>query len=410
MKNKLQFIIKIFNSKAIIMLDNVPQQILNVDHFPDDVSILIGENGSGKSTLLNNLSKHFLDKGKDVVALANSIHDKFDSNHRRFKTLRGRSGRRQTRQTIKNALQSIAETDIQRLKNASRALQYVGFDPVIGFRLEKLRFYDADVANSDLTEEAKEKIGFLLDKAIQESNTEDKIIWLEIEKSDINELAKSSLTELFLWESTLKDLKAIERIEVFLRKNGTTISMLDASSGELVLITSIVYLSTIITEKTVILIDEPENSLHPKWQMDYAKILLDIFYLYQPKIIIATHSPLIINGAELFIESPKIYKAEKFNFELQSKEPLNMEEIYFRFFDITTPQNRFLSNRIVRLLNTLASEKISFNDFASAIYKIEKKSYDPKQIEVLKSIVAIGSEISTQSPGNSQNPDNTKFD
>ena len=281
---------------------------------------------------------------------------------------------------------------------------------MIGFRIEKLRFSESDIANSDLNHEDKETINFLLEKAVKESNSEEKIIWLEVENSNFNELEKSSLTKLFLLETKLKELKIIERIEVFLRKNKTTISMLDASSGELVLITSIVYLSTIITEKTVILIDEPENSLHPKWQMDYAKILLDIFYRYQPKIIIATHSPLIINGAELFIEAPKIYKAEKFHFELQSKEPLNMEEIYFRFFDITTPQNRFLSNRIVRLLNTLASEKISFNEFASAIYKIEKKSYDPKQIEVLKSIVAIGSEISTQSPGNSQNPDNTKFD
>jgi ABC-type cobalamin/Fe3+-siderophores transport system ATPase subunit len=93
-------------------IDNIPPPLLNLDHFPEDVSILIGENGSGKSTLLNKLSKHFLSGGKDVVALANSIHDKFDSGHKNFKTLRGRSGRRQTRSTIKNAMQNIAESDI----------------------------------------------------------------------------------------------------------------------------------------------------------------------------------------------------------------------------------------------------------------------------------------------------------
>jgi predicted ATPase len=383
------------------MIENIPEQILNLDHFPEDVSILIGENGSGKSTLLNNLSKHFLGRGENVIALANSIHDKFDSQHRNFKTLRGRSGRKQARMTIKNALVNIAESDIQRLKNASRALQYVGFDPVIGFKIEKLKPFFRDLlSSSDFNDNEKEKIGYLLDKSLRESNNDSGIIWLEIESFSFNELEKSSLTELFLFEPKLKELKIIERIEVFLRKNQNTISMLDASSGELVLITSIVYLSTAITERTVILIDEPENSLHPKWQKEYARILLDIFYLYQPKIIIATHSPLIISGAELFIEDPKIYKAENFTFVLQMKEPLNMEEMYFRFFDITTPQNRFLSDRIVRLLNTLANDKISLREFENAVRKIEVSSYDPQQIEVLKSVIGLASEISN--PNNRQ--------
>jgi methyltransferase-like protein len=96
------------------------------------------QNVSGKSTLLNNLAKYFLKNRKNVVALANSIHDKFDVNHRNFNTLRGRSGRRQTRSTIKNALENIAESDIQRLKYASRALGYVQFDPMIGFKIDKL--------------------------------------------------------------------------------------------------------------------------------------------------------------------------------------------------------------------------------------------------------------------------------
>lgn len=379
------------------MIENIPQQILNLEHLPEDVSILIGENGSGKSTLLNNLSKYFLRQGEHVIALANSIHDKFDSQHRNFKTLRGRSGRKQARMTIKNALLNIAEGDIQRLKNASRALSYVGFDPVIGFKIEKLESYQEIISSSDFESNDKEKIIYLLDKSYRESGADGEIIWLEIESFSFNELEKSSLTELFLYEPKLKELRIIERIEVFLRKNQNVISMLDASSGELVLITSIVYLSTAMTERTVVLIDEPENSLHPKWQKEYARILLDIFYLYQPKIIIATHSPLIISGAELFVENPKIYKAENFNFVLQMKEPLNMEEMYFRFFDITTPQNRFLSDRIVRLLNTLANNKIKLQDFEDAVKKIELSSYDPKQIGVLNSVMGLATVIANSS-------------
>ncbi|MCW3104220.1 MAG: ATP-binding protein [Bacteroidetes bacterium] len=380
------------------MIDNIPQEILRTDHFPEDVSILIGENGSGKSTLLNNLSKHFLARGKDVIAIANSIHDKFDAGHRHFKTLRGRSGRRQARSTIKNALQNIAESEIQRLKNASQALKYVDFDPVIGFKIEGLsESFRNKIANSNFNADDREKVSFLLEKMLRESTAIDDIVWLEIDSFSFSELEKSALTELILWEGRLKDLQVISRIEVFLRKKNVAISMLDASSGELVLITSIVYLSTVITEKTVILIDEPENSLHPKWQKEYAKIILDIFYRYQPKIIIATHSPLVINGAELFIENPHIYKSENFTFELQKKEPLNLEEIFFRFFDITTPQNRFMSDRIVRLLNLLANKKILLSAFENELFKISTNSYDPKQIEVLNTVKELANEISAQS-------------
>lgn len=376
-------------------LDNIPELLLNTEHFEEDVSILIGENGSGKSTTLNKLSKHFLRHNKNVIALANSIHDKFDRGHPNFKTLSGRSGRRQTRRTIKDALINIGDNDIQRLKNASQALRYVGFDPRIGFKIDNLKpFYSDIISNSQLTESEKEEINYLLDKTLREARSEE-IIWLEVDSFSFNELEKSSLTGLFKWENELKRLKIITRIEVFLQKREQIISMLDASSGELALITSIIYLSTSITEKTVILIDEPENSLHPKWQKEYPKIMLDIFYLFQPKIIIATHSPLVVNGAELFIRDPKVFKSENFTFELQNKEPLNVEELLFRFFDITTPQNRFLSDRIVRLLNLLANEKISYQNLENEISRIRENSYDPKQQEVFNEILNIAIELTT---------------
>lgn len=374
-------------------INNIPEQLLSLEQFPNDISILIGENGSGKSTLLNTLSKYYLRRQKSVIALANSIHDKFDGGHPNFKTLRGRSGRRQTRLTIKSALQNIAESDNTRLKNVSQALSYVEFDSVIGFKIERLhRDYPEIIGTSNLSDNDKEEASYLLGRALQESRLEE-IVWLELESLTFSDLEKSSLTSLFKWETKFKELKILDRIEVFLRKKNVTISMLEASSGELGLITSIIYLATAISEQTVILIDEPENSLHPKWQKEYAKTLMDIFYFYQPKIVIATHSPLVVNGAELFVENSKVFKADNFNFKIQGKEPLNVEELLFRFFDITTPQNRFLSDRVVRLLNTLAGKKITLSDFESAIKKIEESSYDPKQIEVLKAINVIAADI-----------------
>lgn len=375
-------------------IDDIPSELLNVENYPNDVNVLIGQNGSGKSTLLNELSKYYLRNHKNVIALANSIHDKFESAHRNFKTLRGRSGRRQTRTTIKKALEAVGkEKEENRLKSATTALGYVGFDPMIGFKLEKFAPYNLDYSDDDKISRSEfERIQYLIEKSQRETKLEE-IIWLETDYLDFNALEKTNLTELFSWESYLKSKKVISRIEVYLRKDGRELSMLNASSGELALITSIVYLSTIIDDNTVILIDEPENSLHPIWQKEYAKTLLDIFYFYQPKIIIATHSPLIVNGAEIFSDSAKIFKSDNFSFTLQHQEPLNIEELYYRFFDISTPENRFLSNRLVRLLNLLAERKIELDTFNQEISRIRKMSYQEEQNEALSSVQSLAREI-----------------
>jgi predicted ATPase len=49
-------------------------------------------------------------------------------------------------------------------------------------------------------------------------------------------------------------------------------------------------------ENAIILIDEPETSLHPKWQQKYLRFLLDTFDGVDIQFIIATHSPYILQG------------------------------------------------------------------------------------------------------------------
>ena len=144
---------------------------------------------------------------------------------------------------------------------------------------------------------------------------------------------------------------------------------------------------------SVVLIDEPENSLHPKWQSEYTKKFLELFYQYYPKIVIATHSPIIISGSESYFQTTKTYKAENGIFKLQKKEPLNVEEILFRYFNVTTPENRFLSEHLIRYLNLLSYEKIDIETFNSKIDEIIGESYDKKQIEVLSQIRIMGREI-----------------
>ena len=73
----------------------------------------------------------------------------------------------------------------------------------------------------------------------------------------------------------------------------------DLSEGEQQLLTSIGLLILFSDKQTLFLYDEPDTHLNPKWQRDYVKLLEDF---NQNKInnqmIVATHSPLIVQSAE----------------------------------------------------------------------------------------------------------------
>lgn len=57
------------------------------------------------------------------------------------------------------------------------------------------------------------------------------------------------------------------------------------------------------SDKTLILIDEPELSLHIEWQLDYVDTLLRTSAIVGFSAILSTHSPQIINGKWNLVES-----------------------------------------------------------------------------------------------------------
>lgn len=62
-----------------------------------------------------------------------------------------------------------------------------------------------------------------------------------------------------------------------------------------------------INEKKVLIWDEPENHLHPEWQVEFAKIVVDLAR-NGIKILISTHSPYFLQGVRYYAAK---YDAEK---------------------------------------------------------------------------------------------------
>jgi predicted ATP-binding protein involved in virulence len=84
----------------------------------------------------------------------------------------------------------------------------------------------------------------------------------------------------------------------FRNKKGKVFSIDDISTGEKTLLSKILYLYIQKIKNQVILIDEPELSLHPRWQNQVLKLYENFAKENNCQIIIATHSPHIIGSAK----------------------------------------------------------------------------------------------------------------
>lgn len=117
-------------------------------------------------------------------------------------------------------------------------------------------------------------------------------------------LFKQILDERFLFKSIQIDPhKGIRAID---KNNGQDIPLAELSSGEqheLVLIYELLF---IVEEESIILIDEPELSLHVTWQKNFIADIQKIQELKKLRVVIATHSPQIIHDKWDLVEELKV--------------------------------------------------------------------------------------------------------
>lgn len=377
------------------LFHEIPLELLQRSQSDEDINIIVGENGSGKSSLLNRLALDHSTRSPNVIAIANTIYDKFQKS-RNIRIQRASRGKSIASKSIKEALINLADSDFRRMRNVANTLNYVGFDPFISFELKGLKpDFENTLISSSLGNSEKNDIHHFLDTYLRERRSTG-LVRVDFRNNTFISIKNSSIITLFLYEKELRRLKIVSSINVFLVKNGREIPILEASSGELTLISSLVYITAVITERCVILIDEPENSLHPKWQTEYVRRIMELFYFYQPKIIIATHSPLVLNGAEISSVNINVFKGKNGKFELHVNGTTNVEEIYEDFFDIITPENRYISEKIIDNVNLLSEKKITESDFEKIIGEMKESSYDDKQKSALEGIIQLGKEVSKE--------------
>jgi|GEM_PF-3180903 len=96
------------------------------------------------------------------------------------------------------------------------------------------------------------------------------------------------------------DLLSLASCKVTPMHGPKELDLADASSGQQQMLCSLIGLLSELRDGSLVLIDEPELSLHPNWQMAFLERLKVVLkHVDGCHIIIATHSPLIVQSALL---------------------------------------------------------------------------------------------------------------
>lgn len=130
------------------------------------------------------------------------------------------------------------------------------------------------------------------------------------------------------------------------------INLADASSGEQQLISSLFGIIAEAENDSLILIDEPELSLHPEWQVqvvDYINSVLSVFSGCH--VFIATHSALVAQRAlELGIEVITLGKTEGQVSDTRDQKHASIEETLLDVFGLAVKDSTYVPRLILSLI------------------------------------------------------------
>ncbi|WP_337048927.1 AAA family ATPase [Serratia fonticola] len=374
----------------------------------NNITIILGENGKGKTRYL---LKTFESKknNSSIAVISNSLINKFPKiESRRITQYLISSTHAQT-----NSYESFLYGEFNKIitpsniNHALKILEYIGFEPYISIiqtpnyklktnienqntihKISLEKSIAAEFNQKTITKTAKSEYA----DHIQSEH------YFKINHENMEEINKYS--RHLIRNNLVKEKIHIEddlfSTSFFLKKGGVEFPLSQASSGELYMLGIGLFIIKFITginndyEDKIILIDEPENSLHPKWQREYIQNIINFIGNKSIDIYIATHSPFIATPNN--IDNANIRIATINEGELVYENPahgFNIEEIYYDYFGILTPKNRYLSEYCESLLKRFTLGLIQFYKAKNLLEDMKNASNDFLQIRFIESIIEL---------------------
>ncbi|WP_281234839.1 AAA family ATPase [Flavobacterium gelatinilyticum] len=178
----------------------------------------------------------------------------------------------------------------------------------------------------------------------------------------------------------LKQLDIIRNIQIKVyKKGGSEFNFNDASSGEANILSTLIALIPVVQDNSLVLIDEPEISLHPLWQSQYIDLINKIFSNFKGcHIIIASHSHFLVTdlppqqSSVIMLRNKKgLIKSERI------EEPTygwSAEEILYTVFNVKTVRNHFIESDLIDLLGLISDKSDDLDKIKKLLKSIKSLS------------------------------------
>lgn len=375
---------------------------------------LVGPNGAGKSRTLKAICEHLLQDGQGFsIAVSNTPFARLPPRPRK-NYAHIKVGPDTTKKLIARILGDALSSDSYGLISLREVLAYTHYDPVFGIEIalhnqtegefhsvdEPTQFLRSRQVTDYYTPRLQDGLsGFPQhsDDAIRLSNSINRYtgkhrIFLGDSSGFLTRFQDIALIVLLQREinEILKphDLKVSVSFSL-VRQGDIEIDIDQASSGELALITTAMFALTHRKKLRNVLVDEPENSLHPQWQIKYFEFLKDLLRRDDVRFFFATHSAVLANSALSSPNSVKIIKChgDEFSELMFSKDDTDesIEQLLWEAFETVTPASNYLSEKVSEIVWEVQEKRMHPEQAVKLIDAYISSSFSEKQVAFLNS-------------------------
>ena len=298
------------------------------------------------------------------------------------------------------------QMDERQRKNICSILDFIGYDHKISLSYS---FVMKSKANGDVREEISSRVK--KDREYRKCNEHEKNIIIDklydfyrtkisLGKTryeydidfDKDYISESSFDELqYIYK--LKQCNLVNSPNVIFHKQGFDIKSDEMSSGEFAMLSTVLSISAAANDKhTLVLLDEPELSLHPNWQMTLVDNLDKALANQVCHMLISTHSHMLVS--DLPMKRSSVIQLEKDKEGNLVSTPISdctygwsAEEVLFKVFKTATDRNRYFGERIGKLLEKMGNNSIRPEEVSDELKELQEISIHLSDIDPMKTVL-----------------------
>ena len=348
-----------------------------------DVIVLAGVNGSGKTTILESIKDFFNNTNinYDEPEKSNVNLDIFFEEFEKMNIEEAEKSSNNYKQPLWNFFNALQSYQYEKYNNNGLYQNLIAkrFDnpPKIIYVPAENKFEEIQTYSTTLSKEYKfintinsnvirDIPSYIATKRNYLATIEEDLTMKEITNKVVNEI--NGIFDILELDVKLKGFSKDEKaMPVFENSAGEEFDINDLSSGEKQLFLRTLSIKMLEPKNSIILIDEPELSLHPKWQQRIIEVYKKIGENNQ--IIIATHSPHIlgsVSSENIFI----LYRDENGKIEAKTG-----DELYSSYGQ---PVDRVLKD--IMGLESIRTPKIE-KDLEELRKLVDENKYDTKEFK-----------------------------